>query len=100
MSARTSSTATPSRSSPRRSLMRAWLLARTRERAERGGWVMDRMLRPKVEVLPASAQVPAQNLIVPPPNRFTHEVTVAQPYYYDAPGQGAPPDGEFPAGTK
>jgi hypothetical protein len=58
------------------------------------------MLRPRAKVLPASAQLPDRNLIVPPPNRFTHEVIVDQPYYYTAPRRRKPPDGEFAAGTK
>jgi len=61
---------------------------------------MDRMIRPKMEVLPASAQVPERNLLVPPPNRFSHELTADQPYYYTAAQQASPPHGEFPAGTK
>src|SRR5262245_55960204 len=62
---------------------------------------MDRMLRPQAKVLPASAQVPDRNLIVPPPHRFTHEVTADQSYYYTGPqGAAAAPDGQFPAGTK
>jgi hypothetical protein len=58
------------------------------------------MLRPKAEVLPESAQVPARNLVVPPPTRFTHELARPQPYYYASPRPGAAPVGEFKAGTK
>ena len=61
---------------------------------------MDRMIRPKAVVLPESAQVPERNLIVPPPNQFTHELAVPQPFYYTEVEQGTAPDGAFPAGTK
>jgi hypothetical protein len=61
---------------------------------------MEGMIRPEAVVLPDSARVPAANLIAPPPNQFTHELTRAQPYYFTGGQQGTPPDGEFPAGTK
>jgi hypothetical protein len=58
------------------------------------------MKRPKAEVLPASSVVPDRNLVVPPPTRFTHTVTAAQPYYYADPRSDTPADGEFAPGTK
>lgn len=61
---------------------------------------MENVLRPKMEILPDSALVPVGNLIEPPPNRFTHAVKSAQPYYYSAPRKGAAADGEFAAGTE
>lgn len=61
---------------------------------------MERMIRPKAVVLPGSAQVPDRNLVVPPPNQFTHALAVRQSYYYTGVRRGAAPDGEFPAGTK
>ena len=61
---------------------------------------MDHMMRPKATVLPESAIVPPTCLIQPPPNRFTHEVTSEQPYYYAASTPISAPDGTFPAGTK
>ena len=61
---------------------------------------MEGMRRPKVEVLPDSALVPDANRIVPPPNRFTHEVIADQPYYYASPRAGSDPPGTFAAGTK
>ncbi len=61
---------------------------------------MENVLRPKMEILPDSARVPAGNLIEPPPNRFTHAVESAQPYYYSTPRKGAAPDGEFAAGAE
>jgi hypothetical protein len=60
---------------------------------------MGEIERPKAMVLPPSAVIPAKNLIVPPPNQFTHEVAQAAPYYYDEPGQEHPPDGKFAQGT-
>jgi len=56
------------------------------------------MLRPKVRIVPASALVPHDRLIQPPPNRFTHLVRERQPYYY-GPKPGKRPDGEFAEGT-
>ncbi len=52
---------------------------------------MDRMIRPKMTVLPASALLP---------KHLTHKVIKKQPYYYNDPQQGKPPDGTFRAGTK
>ncbi len=61
---------------------------------------MDHMLRPKLTVLPDSAQLPDRNRIQPPPNQFTHEVRAEQSYYYIGPHEGAQPEGKFPAGAK
>ncbi len=61
---------------------------------------MDKMIRPKAEVLADAALIPAANLISPPPNQFTHQLTVAQPFYYSGAKQGRMPEGEFAAGTK
>ena len=61
---------------------------------------MDRITRPKAEVLPDSALVPKANLLDPPPTDFTHEVARKQPYFYIGPKQDAPPEGNFPAGAK
>jgi hypothetical protein len=59
-----------------------------------------RFLRPKSKVLPASALIPAANLIEPPPNSFTHRVDKPQPYWYQAPATpAAPGDGMFGAAT-
>ena len=44
--------------------------------------------------------VPDKNIIRPAPNQFTHELTRAQPFYFDGAQQGRPPDGELPAGAK
>jgi hypothetical protein len=61
---------------------------------------MEGFVRPPAVVLPESAAIPDANLIVPPPNRFTHELTRAQPFYFTSARQAEAPDGEFPAGTK
>jgi len=44
--------------------------------------------------------VPDENIIRPAPNRFTHELARAQPFYFDESRRGGAPDGEFPAGTR
>jgi hypothetical protein len=59
-----------------------------------------RMLRPKASVLPESAMVPAQNLIQPPPNQFTHQVAKEQPYYFTSPKHDSVPDGFFVPTTR
>jgi hypothetical protein len=56
--------------------------------------------RPKAIVLPSSASVPRENLIVPPPSQFTHELTRDQPFYFTGPQQGRAPDGQLAAGTR
>jgi hypothetical protein len=48
-------------------------------------------------VLDDRALVTARNLIKPPPNQFTHQVTHAQPYFFEDRKGSA--DGEFPAGS-
>jgi hypothetical protein len=50
---------------------------------------MDRMLRPKMKVLPDEALVKA-----------THTVAREQPFYLGKPGKGAEPAGSFAAGAK
>ena len=61
---------------------------------------MEAMRRPKAEVLPDNATIPGKNLLVPPPNHFTHELTRSEPYYYGEPQEAQAPDGEFAAGTQ
>ena len=61
---------------------------------------MGHFLRPKATVLPESALIPKANLLEPPPERFTHEVKAAQPYYYGKSADAAHPDGTFEAGAK
>lgn len=61
---------------------------------------MKGIIRPEPSVLPESSLIPALNLISPPPNRFTHEVTRPCPFYYTTARQSSAPDGQLPAGTK
>lgn len=61
---------------------------------------MENFIQPVPQVLGADALLPEQNLIVPPPNQFTHELIRAQPYYYDSLASGASPAGEFVTGTQ
>jgi hypothetical protein len=58
-------------------------------------------LRPDPTVLAEKALIPEHNLVEPPPNRFTHELTVDEPYWYDRPAmqRASEPDGVLPAGT-
>lgn len=58
------------------------------------------MIRPPVTVLSESAQIPEHNLIRPPPNCFTHQLKVEQPYYFDGPEQSAAAAGHFAVGTR
>jgi len=57
------------------------------------------MLRPEAKMLGDEALVPAANLVRPPPNRFTHELALDEPYHFDRPQRAAEPDGVLPAGT-
>jgi hypothetical protein len=61
---------------------------------------MENVIRPAVTVLAESAQIPEHNLIRPPPNCFTHELKIEQPYYFVDPAQAAAPEGRFQVGTK
>jgi hypothetical protein len=58
------------------------------------------VLRPQAEVLGDEALVPDGNVIEPPPNRFTHALTVDEPYRFDRPESSGEPDGILPAGTQ
>jgi hypothetical protein len=57
-------------------------------------------VRPDVVVLGEGAIVPSANLISPPPNQFTHEVTREQPYYYGGGEEGKAADGVLAAGAR
>jgi hypothetical protein len=57
------------------------------------------MLRPAARVLAGETLVPEANLVRPPPNRFTHELVVDEPYRFDRPERAREPDGLLPAGT-
>ena len=60
---------------------------------------MKGMNRPEAIVLPSSALVPAPNLVVPPPNQFTHTLTQDQDFYFGDSTAGGPPDCQLTAGT-
>jgi hypothetical protein len=57
------------------------------------------MRRPDAVVLGEDALVPERNVVQPPPNRFTHELVVDEPYRLDRPERADEPDGVLPAGT-
>lgn len=61
---------------------------------------MEQFIRPKAEILPEGSLIPDENMISPPPNQFTHQLTDSQPFYYTGAMQASPSDGEFPKGTK
>jgi len=61
---------------------------------------MEGFIRPTAAVLAEEAIVPAENLISPAPNQFTHELTRLQPYYFAGARRAKMPDGQFAAGTK
>jgi hypothetical protein len=56
--------------------------------------------RPDAVVLGEEALVPERNLVRPPPNRFTHELLVDEPYTLDRPKRAGDPDGVLPARTR
>lgn len=41
-----------------------------------------------------------ENIIQPPPNQFTHQLTQDEPYYFIGPQQKSPANGTFARGTK
>jgi hypothetical protein len=57
------------------------------------------VLRPESQVLPDDALVPEENIVRPPPNHFTHELLVNEPYRLDRPQRAGEPDGVLAAGT-
>ena len=57
-------------------------------------------VRPEARVLPKESLVPAESLIQPPPNRFTHETVARTPFSYVASASTSGRDGELAAGTK
>jgi hypothetical protein len=56
--------------------------------------------RPEAVVLGQEALLPERNVIRPPPNRFTHELVVDEPYRLDRPERSDEPDGVLAAGTR
>jgi hypothetical protein len=57
------------------------------------------MLRPEATVLGDETLLPRENLVRPPPNRFTHELVVDEPYHLDRGERSPEPDGVLPAET-
>ena len=55
--------------------------------------------RPRADVLPDEAMIPAGNLASAVPARFTHTVATRQPYYFDRSATDARPAGWFEPGT-
>lgn len=60
---------------------------------------MKGFVRPDFIILSEDSIVPDENLIVPPPNQFTHKLTRSEPFYFTGPQQGRPPEGELPEGA-
>jgi hypothetical protein len=56
--------------------------------------------RPEAVVLGEEALLPERNVVRPPPNRFTHQLAVDEPYRLDRPERSAETDGVLPAGTR
>jgi hypothetical protein len=56
--------------------------------------------RPELNVLDDRSLIPRANLIDPPPNRFSHAVAHAQPFFWHEPAAGEKPAGTFDAGAR
>jgi len=50
--------------------------------------------------LDENALIPDKNLVSPPPNQFTHELTRPQPFFFDRATEGGPAAGQLAAATK
>lgn len=61
---------------------------------------MKGFVQSKFVIMPENSIVPDENLITPPPNQFTHELTRNVPFYFTGPQQGRPPDGELAQGAR
>jgi hypothetical protein len=57
-------------------------------------------IRPEAKILPRESLVPAENLVRPPPNRFTHETVARTPFSYAGTRGPTPGDGSLAEGTK
>jgi hypothetical protein len=57
-------------------------------------------IRPEAKVLPTESLVPAENLISPPPNRFTHEIVARTPFSYAGTRGSTSGEGSLAKGTK
>jgi hypothetical protein len=60
----------------------------------------DVVLRPEFVVLGEGALVPEDNIVRPPPTRFTHELVVDERYHLDRPDRAPGADGVMRAGTR
>ena len=72
-----------------------------------GGWGptdegAEGFLRPQFEILGEESLVPDENVVRPAPDRFTHQLVRAEPYFYGpgAAGDEAEPAGRLPAGAR
>lgn len=74
----------------------------SREGPDEEAWPgsLEGFTRPEMVVLEASSVVPDKNLIVPPPNQFTHELARHETFYYNNVQQETPSSGHFPKGTR
>jgi hypothetical protein len=61
---------------------------------------MEGFKRPIATVLPDSSLVPPKKAIWPPPNKFTHELTRRQPFFFSYEGPATSPNGQFEVGDK
>jgi hypothetical protein len=61
---------------------------------------MKGFVRPDAIILPEGANIPSPNVIVPPPNRFTHLAKGELPYSFRGTHGDAEPDGTLTAGTR
>lgn len=59
------------------------------------GW-----LRPESVVLGEGSLIPPENQIRPAPNRFTHQLVDAEPFYFRCHAGRNAPDGRLEAGTR
>jgi hypothetical protein len=63
--------------------------------------VTEGYIRPEPKVLPTESLVPADSLIQPPPNRFTHVTVARTPFSYAGTrASDSTNDGSLAAGTK
>ena len=57
-------------------------------------------IRPEARVLAKEAIVPDKNLLFPPPNQVSHQLTQEEPFYFDGIDQQEAPSGHLPQGSK
>ena len=61
---------------------------------------MKGLTRPEAIVMPEGASIPFPNVIVPPPNHFTHVLKRDVDYFYRGIDASARPDGTLRSGSK